>query len=302
MLPDRAALAAALCGIALRAGHEILAVYASDFAVRGKADASPVTEADVRAERVILEGLGECAPGVAVVAEESVAAGKVPDVGGGPFFLVDPLDGTREFIGRNGEFTVNVALIEDGVPTVGVVHLPALDETFWTAGDGVAWRVRGDGGAGRTGQRPRRSVSSPGAGRAGSAGAGGDAGIPVPAGAGTTGAAERIACRMPRDDGLVVIASRSHRDPETDRYLERFEVAEIVSAGSSLKFCRIAEGTADLYPRLGRTMEWDVAAGHAILGAAGGSVETIDGVPLTYGKPGFDNPHFVARGLSRERA
>ena len=311
MLPDRAALAAALRKIALRAGHEILAVYASDFAVRGKADASPVTEADTRAERVILEGLGECAPGVPVVAEESAAAGNVPDVGSGPFFLVDPLDGTREFIGRNGEFTVNVALIEDGAPTVGVVHLPVLDETFWTAGDGVAWRTRGGGSAGRTDQRPRRPASSPGAGRAGSAGAAtgsngaeGDAGIAVPAGAGvgTTGAAERIACRTPGDGGLVVIASRSHRDPETDRYLERFEVAEIVSAGSSLKFCRIAEGAADLYPRLGRTMEWDVAAGHAIVNAAGGSVETIDGAPLTYGKPGFDNPHFVVRGLLQEHA
>ena len=309
MLPDKAALAAALCEIALRAGREILAVYASDFAVRGKADASPVTEADTRAERVILEGLGECAPGVPVVAEESVAAGNVPDVGSGPFFLVDPLDGTREFIGRNGEFTVNVALIEDGVPTVGVVHLPALDETFWTAGDGVAWRARGGGNAGRAGQRPRRPASSPGAGRAGSAGAatgsngaGGDAGIAASAGAGTTGAAERIACRTPGDGGLVVTASRSHRDPETDRYLERFEVAEIVSAGSSLKFCRIAEGAADLYPRLGRTMEWDVAAGHAIVNAAGGSVETLEGAPLAYGKPGFDNPRFVARGLPRERA
>ena len=309
MLPDKAALAVALCEIALRAGHEILAVYASDFTVRGKADASPVTEADTRAERVILEGLGECAPGVPVVAEESVAAGNVPDVGGGPFFLVDPLDGTREFIGRNGEFTVNVALIEDGVPTVGVVHLPALDETFWTAGDSVAWRTRGGGSAGRTDQRPRRPASSPGAGRAGSAGAAtgsngaeGDAGVAVPAGAGTTGAAERIACRTPGDGGLVVIASRSHRDPETDRYLERFEIAEIVSAGSSLKFCRIAEGAADLYPRLGRTMEWDVAAGHAIVNAAGGSVETIDGGRLVYGKPGFDNPRFVARGLPRERA
>jgi len=295
MRPDPAALTATLCEIALRAGQEILAVYASDFTVRGKADASPVTEADTRAERIILEGLGECAPDIPVVAEESAAAGEIPDVAGRPFFLVDPLDGTREFIGRNGEFTVNVALIEDGVPTVGVVHLPALDETFWTAGDGVAWRARG-GGAGWIGRRPRRPVSSPGAGRAGGAGAA------IGSGTGTTGTAERIVCRTPGDGGLVVTASRSHRDPETARYLERFEIAEIVSAGSSLKFCRIAEGAADLYPRLGRTMEWDVAAGHAILSAAGGSVETMDGAPLTYGKPGFDNPRFVARGLPREHA
>ncbi len=278
MRPDPAALTATLCEIALRAGQEILAVYASDFTVRGKADASPVTEADTRAERVILEGLGECAPGIPVVAEESAAAGEIPDVAGRPFFLVDPLDGTREFIGRNGEFTVNVALIEDGRPTVGVVHLPALDETFWTAGDGVAWRARG--GAGRTGRAGGTWIAGAAAG---------------------AGGAERIACRRP-GAALVAIASRSHRDFETDHFLERFEIAEIVSAGSSLKFCRIAEGAADLYPRLGRTMEWDVAAGHAILSAAGGSVETMDGAPLTYGKPGFDNPRFVARGLPREHA
>ena len=265
MLPDPAALTDALREIVLRAGQEILAVYAGDFSVSGKADASPVTEADTRAERVILEGLGECAPGIAVVAEESFAAGNVPEIGGEPFFLVDPLDGTREFIGRNGEFTVNVALIEHGVPTVGVVHLPALDETFWTAGDGAAWRARGAGSA-----------------------------------AGKAGGVERIACRRPGRDGLVAIASRSHRDPETDAWLRRFEVAEVVSAGSSLKFCRIAEGAADLYPRFGRTMEWDVAAGHAVVNAAGGSVETVDGRRLVYGKPGFDNPHFVVRGLPRE--
>ena len=281
---DKAALIGALREIAIRAGREVLAVYRSDFSVLAKTDASPVTEADTRAERVILDGLAQCAPHVAVVAEESVAAGHVPEIDGRPFFLVDPLDGTKEFISRNGEFTVNIALIEDGAPTAGVVHLPALDETFWTAGDGAAWRARG-GGAGGVG---------------GTAGAGGHAGIGAAAGAGVTGGAERIACRAP-GDALVVVASRSHRDPETDRYLERFEIAEIVSAGSSLKFCRVAEGAADLYPRLGRTMEWDVAAGHAILSAAGGSVETLEGAPLTYGKPGFDNPHFVARGLLRER-
>ena len=248
------ALAASLCEIAHRAGREILAVYGSELAVLDKADGSPVTEADTRAERVILDRLAACAPDVAVVAEESVAAGNVPDVDGRPFFLVDPLDGTREFVRRTDEFTVNIALIEDGAPTAGVVHVPALDETYWTAGDGTAWRSR------------------------------------------RGGAAERIACRRP-GRRLVAIASRSHRSAETDAWLERFEIAEVVSAGSSLKFCRIAEGVADLYPRLGRTMEWDTAAGHAIVNAAGGSVETLDGEPLVYGKPGFENPHFVARGL-----
>ena len=256
MGPDTTALAESLREIAHRAGGEILSVYGSDFAVRDKDDSSPVTEADTRAERIILEGLARRAPGIPVVAEESVAAGHVPGIDGRPFFLVDPLDGTREFIGRNGEFTVNIALVEDGIPTTGVVHLPALGETYWTAGDGTAWRVRGGG------------------------------------------AAERIACRRP-GPRLVAIASRSHRGTETDAYLRRFGAAETVSAGSSLKFCRIAEGAADLYPRLGRTMEWDIAAGHAIVAAAGGRVETLDGRRLAYGKPGFENPHFVARGLPR---
>ena len=251
------ALGTSLCDIAHRAGREILAVYGGDFAVLDKDDGSPVTEADTRAERVILDGLAQCAPGIAVVAEESVTAGEVPDIAGKPFFLVDPLDGTREFISRNGEFTVNIALVEDGVPTAGVVHLPALDETFWTAGDGTAWRVRGGG------------------------------------------AVARIGCRRP-GSRLVAITSRSHRSAETDAWLERFEIAEILSAGSSLKLCRIAEGLADLYPRLGRTMEWDIAAGHAIVKAAGGCVENLDGSPLVYGKPGFENPHVVARGLPPE--
>ena len=254
---ETAALIASLREIAQRAGREILTVYGSDFAVLDKADASPVTEADTRAERIILDGLSECAPDVAVVAEESVDAGDIPDLGSRRFFLVDPLDGTREFVKRNGEFTVNIALVEDGAPTAGVVHLPALDETFWTTGDGTAWRARG------------------------------------------LGAPERITCRRP-GNRLVAVASRSHRSPETDAYLQRFAVAETVSAGSSLKFCRIAEGVADLYPRLGRTMEWDIAAGHAIVRAAGGSVETLDGGRLVYGKPGFENPHFVARGLRPE--
>ncbi len=242
-----------LVRIAERAGHEILSVYGRPFETQSKDDASPVTEADTLAEALILEALGELAPAVPVVAEESVAAGNVPDVEGTPFFLVDPLDGTREFISRNGEFTVNIALIEEGVPRLGVVHIPALGESYWAAGPGEAWR------------------------RA------------------STGAPEPIQCRV-AEGPLVVVASRSHRDAATDEFLARFEVAELVSAGSSLKFCRVAEGRADMYPRIGRTMEWDVAAGHAVLAAAGGTVETLDGEPLVYGKPGFDNPHFVARG------
>ena len=250
---DRHALAEAFRTIAERAGREILRVYDGEFEVRSKADASPVTDADERAERLIIEALTEVAPEIPVVAEENGAAGNIPDIGDGPFLLVDPLDGTKEFVSRNGEFTVNIALVEDGRPTLGVVHLPVLAETYWTSAEGEAWRERG-------------------------------------------GERERIHCRAP-DEGLVAVASRSHSNPETDEYLARFPIKERISAGSSLKLCRIAEGVADIYPRIGRTMEWDIAAGNAVLAAAGGRVMTLDDTPLGYGKPGFDNPPFVARGL-----
>jgi 3'(2'), 5'-bisphosphate nucleotidase len=243
-----------LVRVAERAGSAILGVYARDFAVHDKEDASPVTEADRLAERIILDELARLAPGVPVVAEESVAEGRIPVVGDGPFFLVDPLDGTREFISRNGEFTVNIALIDRRRPVAGVVHLPVLDETYWSDGQGRAWCRRGE------------ATTAP------------------------------IRCRVPHG-GLVVVASRSHSDARTDEYLAGLVVAERIAAGSSLKFCRVAEGAADLYPRIGRTMEWDIAAGQAVLEAAGGSVTTVDGAPLTYAKPGFENPPFVARGL-----
>ena len=250
---DRRALAKAFRRIAERAGREILRVYDGEFEVRSKADASPVTDADERAERLILADLEEAAPSIPVVAEENVAAGNIPDIGGGAFLLVDPLDGTKEFVSRNGEFTVNIALIEGGRPVLGVVHLPVLGETYWTSADGEAWRQR-------------------------------------------AGERDRIRCRTPGAE-LVAVASRSHSNPETDAYLARFPIKERISAGSSLKFCRIAEGAADIYPRIGRTMEWDIAAGHAVLAAAGGRVSTLDDIPLGYGKPGFENPPFVARGL-----
>lgn len=255
MTDDRAAMMERLVALAEQAGEVILEVYAQDFEVLSKADESPVTAADERAEKVILAGLAEIAPDIPVVAEESVAAGNVPDVSGGTFFLVDPLDGTKQFVEKNGQFTVNIALIEDGVPTLGVVHLPALDETFWTDGHG--------------GARKRRD-----------------------------GETTSIQCRAPAHDGLVVMASRSHRNQETEDYLATLNIKELDASGSSLKFCRVAEGAADLYPRLGRTMEWDVAAGHAVLLAAGGSMTTFDGEPFTYGKHIFENPHFIVRGLS----
>ena len=251
---DLEALSREICLLAERAGQEILGIYGSAFTVRGKSDSTPVTDADERAEEIILAGLAELEPGCSVVAEEQVSAGRVPEVGGRSFFLVDPLDGTREFVNRNGEFTVNIALVVDSKPRLGVVHLPVLGETYWCDASTRAWR--------------RRNKGEP----------------------------ERIRCRE-APEALVVIASRSHRNARTEAFLEDYRVGEIISAGSSLKLCRIAEGRADLYPRLGRTMEWDIAAGHAVLQAAGGSVRTLDGAPLRYGKPGFDNPHFIARGL-----
>jgi len=254
MTDDRAALMDRLVDLSVRAGEAILEVYAQDFEVLSKADESPVTAADERAEEIILAGLAEIAPDIPVVAEESVAAGRVPDVSAGTFFLVDPLDGTKQFIEKNGQFTVNIALIEDNVPTLGVVHLPALEETFWTDGRGGACKRVG-------------------------------------------GETTSIRCRVPADDGLVVMASRSHRNQETEDYLATLDIKELDASGSSLKFCRVAEGAADLYPRLGRTMEWDVAAGHAVLLAAGGTMTNFDGTPFGYGKHIFENPHFIVRGL-----
>ena len=254
-----AALLDALAALARQAGDVVMAVYATDFTVRGKGDASPVTEADERAEAVILAGLARLAPGIPVVAEESVAAGRTPDVSGGRFWLVDPLDGTREFIHRNGEFTVNIALIDQGRPVAGVVLAPAVGgpsgRLFAGAVGHGAWVEDAQG------RRP-------------------------------------IQCRAAPADGLTVVASRSHGDAAAlDAFLAGRRVAQLTNAGSSLKLCLLAEGAADLYPRHGRTMEWDIAAGHAVLAAAGGQVWLIDGsAPLAYGKPGFENPHFYAAG------
>jgi 3'(2'), 5'-bisphosphate nucleotidase len=243
-----------IVALADRAGAVILEHYHGDVVVRAKADASPVTVADEAAEAVILARLAELTPEIPVVAEETVAAGHVPDLDDGPFWLVDPLDGTKEFLSRNGEFTVNIALIEGREPVLGVVLAPARGRAWWGA--------RGSGASVRDAEGDVRA----------------------------------IAVRHPPDGGLVAIASRSHRDAETQAFLDQAGVAECISAGSSLKFCLVAEGKADLYPRFGRTMEWDVAAGHAVLSAAGGQVTTKDGAPVRYHKPSFENPAFIARG------
>lgn len=250
-MPDRRSLLDALIPEVRRAGEAILAVYATDFAVRGKADASPVTVADERAEALLVDALARLTPGVPVVAEEAVAAGGMAQVGD-IFWLVDALDGTREFVSRNGEFTVNVALVEQRRPTLGVVLAPALDRLF--AGLEAAGAFVEQGGK-------RRS----------------------------------IACRPPPAKGLTVVASRSHANAVAlGAFLAGRKVAQLRHAGSSLKLCLIAAGEADLYPRLGTTMEWDTAAGDAVLRAAGGNMTTLAGDVLLYGKPGFENPHFVA--------
>ena len=245
---------------AQRAGGAIMVVYATDFAVRDKADASPVTVADETAEKIILADLAAIAPDIPVVAEEAVAAGKVPVIAD-RFFLVDPLDGTKEFVARRDEFTVNVALIENGEPVLGVVFAPARRELFW--GD-----VRA-GKAGHIDADPDGTMPSLG---------------------------NAITARKPPPQGLVAVASRSHRSPETDALLANYSITDFRSIGSSLKFCIVAQGQADIYPRVGTTMEWDTAAGQAVLTAAGGRVTTLEGEPFRYGKPGFKNGNFIARG------
>lgn len=258
----------AVARLAHQAGEVVMRIYATDFAVQGKADASPVTLADQQAENLILAGLRALTPHIPIVAEEAMAAGQAPSlVGASRFWLVDPLDGTREFVARNGEFTVNIALIQDGQPLLGVVLAPAL---------------------------PGPAGGAPGCLYAGIVGQG--------AWLEDAGGRRAIGCRRSPADGLTVMASRSHGDAAAldgflAGYLAGRRVAHLGNAGSSLKLCLLAAGQADLYPRLGRTMEWDIAAGHAVLAAAGGTVCRVDdGRPLVYGKPGFENPHFVAAG------
>ena len=251
-----------MMALALDAGRVILEFYDGGADVTLKPDASPVTSADLAAEAIILAGLQSLAPEIPVIAEEAVARGAIPKAAR-QFFLVDPLDGTKEFISRNGEFTVNIALIEAGQPVAGVVYAPAIGRLFW-----------GEQGKGAA----EVAIADP------------KAKEPPPAG-------RRIAALQAATGSPIrVVASRSHRDGETDRFLATLGDCEIVSAGSSVKFCLVASGEAQLYPRFGRTMEWDTAAGHAVLAAAGGTVVTADGAPLLYGKEsaGFANPPFIA--------
>ncbi|MBM3567553.1 MAG: 3'(2'),5'-bisphosphate nucleotidase CysQ [Alphaproteobacteria bacterium] len=244
---------ARLVAIAQAAGAAILEHYVRGAAPRLKADRSPVTAADEAAEALILERLGREFPEIPVVAEEAEARGLAPANVGARFFLVDPLDGTKEFVAGNGEFTVNIGLIENARPVAGVVHAPTLEESWW-AERGRAWHQAGNA-------------------------------APV-----------AIAARRPPSEGLTAMVSRSHMTAETEAFLARLPIAARLVSGSSVKFCRIAEGRADIYPRHGPTREWDSAAAHAVLAAAGGSVRDFEGRDLSYGKPGWRNPAFVARG------
>ena len=253
--------------LALDAGREVMRVFKAGCAVDKKSDSSPVTEADRESETIILAGLRAAYPDIPCVAEEEVAAGIVPPDLDGAFFLIDPLDGTKEFVNRRTDFTVNIALIRDGVPEVGVVFAPCSGR-FFSGRPGRAEAIEVDGDFRIVGRR-------------------------------------RISVRTAVTP-LAVVASRSHNTPETEAFIRDLGAAEIVSVGSSLKFCLLAAAEADIYPRFGRTMEWDTAAGDAVLRAAGGMTRTLDGEPLTYGKreqsddADFANPHFIASGKAAD--
>ncbi len=243
--------------LALEAGDAIMQVYGrEDFGVRTKSDDSPVTEADEAADRIISSGLRAAFPDVALITEEQADTHALD---ASTFLIVDPLDGTKEFIHRRGDFTVNIAYVADGAPIRGVVYAPARARMFYTDVSGHSVEEEGHFDKEKIGETRSISVSNP------------------------------------DNSALLVVASKSHRDQATDDYIGKYRVSDMKAAGSSLKFCLVATGEADLYPRLGRTMEWDTAAGQAVLSGAGGRVVRFhDHAPLTYGKPGFENPFFIA--------
>lgn len=253
------ALVPALTKTILDAGRVVMEVYNSDFEVYGKDDKSPVTEADRRGEQIIEAALASIAPDIPIVGEEAKSEGKCPDISGGLFWLVDPLDGTKEFIKKGSDFTVNIGLIKDGAPIAGLVLAPAMNRLYWGIDGAGAW-IADVTDAGIENDRP-------------------------------------IKARTANPENLVIVASKSHRSPELEAWLAHFPAAEHVSIGSSLKLCLLATGEADLYPRLGPTCEWDTAAAHAVLLAAGGHVEVADGSPLAYAKDltTFLNPWFLCR-------
>jgi len=256
MTGDLKALIPDIVGIARRASQEILRIYNRGFDVRDKADASPITEADEASEALILAGLKTLTPDIPAFGEETVSRGEANAENLPPrFWLVDPLDGTREFVSRNGEFAICIGLVEARHPILGVLHAPVLDTSWSAAGAGTACVWRG-------------------------------AAKPVP-----------IQARRPPATGMIAVQSRSHGDrAAVEALCAENGVSEIRIQGSAIKLGKLAEGEADFYPRFGKTMEWDTCAGHAILEAAGGQLRTMSGGPLLYGKPGFLNPDFIARG------
>ena len=243
--------------LAIEAGEKILEIYnADDFEVKTKSDESPVTEADEAADALISAGLRAAFPDVTLITEEQSASHQLKS---DTFLIVDPLDGTKEFVQRRGDFTVNIAYVEKGVPLRGVVYAPAKDRLFITDASGQSYEEIGPFEASAPGEMKKISVSTP------------------------------------DNDALMIVASKSHRDQATEDYLAKYKAKDSKSAGSSLKFCLVATGEADLYPRVGRTMEWDTAAGHAVLLGAGGDVVRFDDhTPLTYGKEDYANPFFIA--------
>lgn len=257
MMNKLLAQAQSLIPVAKAAGRIELGYFKQDMEVLDKHDGSPVTLADQEAEKLIAAKLHELFPGIPMVGEESASTGIIPDISCGTFWLVDPLDGTKEFITGSGDFTVNIALLENFVPVMGIIYAPVADELYYGAGTEAFMRLQG---------QPEQKIS----------------------------------VRTVPEEGLTVAASKRHGDPaQMEDFLRHKKVARIISRSSSLKFCSIAAGQADLYPRFGPTSEWDTAAGDAILRAAGGRVTTLDGQPLSYGKTGrkFLNPAFVALSL-----
>lgn len=250
---DDLALVQLAVRLAEAAAAEILAIREAGFSVQEKADHSPVTLADQRAEQIILKGLRE-ATDIPVIAEEEVAAGKITEPGS-EYWLVDPLDGTREFAAGRAEFAVNIGLVRNHRAVLGAVANPLMHEVHYGIVGAGAWK------------RSPAGISS-------------------------------IAARQAPPEGLTVMASRHYQDdPKLAELLSHYKIAALINIGSSLKFCKLAEGLADFYPRLGRTMEWDTAAPQAVLEAAGGSTQTLDGRTLLYGKPGRENPSFMCHGL-----
>lgn len=241
--------------LALEAGAAIMEVYSRpEFESRVKSDSSPVTEADEAADALIAEGLKRAFPDILVVTEEQTAT---HGQSAARFIIVDPLDGTKEFLKRRGDFTVNIALVENGIPQRGIVYAPAKGRMFYTRADGQSVEEIGPFGA-------------------------------------SSGEQRVLKVGEPDNGALMIVASKSHRDAATDNYIARYDVRDMTSAGSSLKFCLVASGEADFYPRLGRTMEWDTAAGHAVVLGAGGKVLRFDDhSPLNYGKPEYENPFFL---------